>query len=143
MEGSRYCLRGVFSDVADAEALHGDGEGAFDFAEVAAFGLRREGGGDAGCGGAAGAADAVDKVLGHLGHVEVDNLRDIRYVDTASRHIGRHQNPQLAGLKYPQRGGAAMQDFILAKREEIAELCRKHHVRRLSVFGSAPAPVSR
>jgi predicted nucleotidyltransferase len=30
-----------------------------------------------------------------------------------------------------------MQDFIIAKREEIAELCRKHHVRRLSVFGSA------
>ena len=30
-----------------------------------------------------------------------------------------------------------MQDFILAKREEIAELCRKHHVLRLSVFGSA------
>lgn len=32
---------------------------------------------------------------------------------------------------------AAMQDFILAQREQIAELCRKHHVRRLSVFGSA------
>ena len=30
-----------------------------------------------------------------------------------------------------------MQDFILAKREEIAELCRRHHVRRLSIFGSA------
>ena len=30
-----------------------------------------------------------------------------------------------------------MQEFILAKREQIAELCRKHHVRRLSVFGSA------
>jgi predicted nucleotidyltransferase len=30
-----------------------------------------------------------------------------------------------------------MQDFITAKREEIAELCRKHHVRRLAVFGSA------
>jgi predicted nucleotidyltransferase len=30
-----------------------------------------------------------------------------------------------------------MQEFIIAKREEIAELCRKHHVRRLSVFGSA------
>jgi predicted nucleotidyltransferase len=30
-----------------------------------------------------------------------------------------------------------MQEFLLAKREEIAELCRKHHVRRLSVFGSA------
>jgi predicted nucleotidyltransferase len=30
-----------------------------------------------------------------------------------------------------------MQDFILAKREEIAELCRQHHVLRLSVFGSA------
>ncbi len=30
-----------------------------------------------------------------------------------------------------------MQEFILAKREEIAELCRKHHVRRLAVFGSA------
>ena len=30
-----------------------------------------------------------------------------------------------------------MQDFILAKREEIAEICRRHHVRRLAVFGSA------
>lgn len=30
-----------------------------------------------------------------------------------------------------------MQAFIEAKREEIAELCRTHHVRRLSVFGSA------
>jgi len=30
-----------------------------------------------------------------------------------------------------------MQDFITAKREEIAELCRTHHVRRLAVFGSA------
>lgn len=30
-----------------------------------------------------------------------------------------------------------MQDFILAKRDEIAALCRRHHVRRLSVFGSA------
>ncbi len=30
-----------------------------------------------------------------------------------------------------------MQDFILAKREEIAELCRRHHVRRLAIFGSA------
>ena len=30
-----------------------------------------------------------------------------------------------------------MQDFIASKRDEIAEICRKHHVRRLSVFGSA------
>ena len=30
-----------------------------------------------------------------------------------------------------------MQDFIQEKREEIAELCRKHHVRRLAIFGSA------
>ena len=30
-----------------------------------------------------------------------------------------------------------MQDFILARREEIAALCRQHHVRRLAVFGSA------
>ncbi len=30
-----------------------------------------------------------------------------------------------------------MQEFITAKQEEIAELCRKHHVRRLAVFGSA------
>jgi predicted nucleotidyltransferase len=30
-----------------------------------------------------------------------------------------------------------MQDFILAQREQIAELCRHHHVLRLSVFGSA------
>jgi predicted nucleotidyltransferase len=30
-----------------------------------------------------------------------------------------------------------MQDFIAAKREQIAELCRTHHVKRLAVFGSA------
>ena len=30
-----------------------------------------------------------------------------------------------------------MQDFIIAKREQIAELCRTHHVRSLSIFGSA------
>lgn len=30
-----------------------------------------------------------------------------------------------------------MQPFIEAKREQIAELCRMHHVRRLSLFGSA------
>jgi len=30
-----------------------------------------------------------------------------------------------------------MQDFIASKREAIADLCRLHHVRRLSVFGSA------
>jgi predicted nucleotidyltransferase len=30
-----------------------------------------------------------------------------------------------------------MQPFLTARREEIAELCRKHHVRRLAVFGSA------
>ncbi|MES2392331.1 MAG: nucleotidyltransferase domain-containing protein [Acidobacteriota bacterium] len=30
-----------------------------------------------------------------------------------------------------------MQPFLIANREQIAELCRKHHVRRLSVFGSA------
>ena len=30
-----------------------------------------------------------------------------------------------------------MQDFILAQREQIAELCRRHHVLRLSIFGSA------
>jgi len=30
-----------------------------------------------------------------------------------------------------------VQPFIDAKRGEIAELCRTHHVRRLSVFGSA------
>ena len=30
-----------------------------------------------------------------------------------------------------------MQKFITAHREEIAELCRTHHVRRFSVFGSA------
>jgi len=30
-----------------------------------------------------------------------------------------------------------MQDFITAKQSEIVELCRTHHVRRFSVFGSA------
>ncbi len=30
-----------------------------------------------------------------------------------------------------------MQPFITARQAEIVELCRTHHVRRLSVFGSA------
>ena len=30
-----------------------------------------------------------------------------------------------------------MQGFIADHREEISALCRRHHVRRLSVFGSA------
>lgn len=30
-----------------------------------------------------------------------------------------------------------MQAFLLEKQAEIADLCRKHHVRSLSVFGSA------
>lgn len=30
-----------------------------------------------------------------------------------------------------------MQEIIAAKHEEIVALCRKHHVRRFSVFGSA------
>lgn len=30
-----------------------------------------------------------------------------------------------------------MQEIITENREKIAELCRAHHVRRLSVFGSA------
>jgi predicted nucleotidyltransferase len=30
-----------------------------------------------------------------------------------------------------------MQPFITAKQAEIIELCRTHHVRRFSVFGSA------
>ena len=30
-----------------------------------------------------------------------------------------------------------MQSFITAKHAEIADLCRTHHVRRLSIFGSA------
>jgi len=29
-----------------------------------------------------------------------------------------------------------MQEFITVKRDEIATLCRKHHVRSLAVFGS-------
>jgi predicted nucleotidyltransferase len=30
-----------------------------------------------------------------------------------------------------------MQPFIAEKREQFAELCRKHHVKRLAIFGSA------
>ena len=30
-----------------------------------------------------------------------------------------------------------MQDFIIAKQSEISELCRAHHVRKLTLFGSA------
>ncbi|MEO7029794.1 MAG: nucleotidyltransferase domain-containing protein [Acidobacteriaceae bacterium] len=30
-----------------------------------------------------------------------------------------------------------MQEFIASKRDEIADLCRQHHVRRLAIFGSA------
>lgn len=34
-------------------------------------------------------------------------------------------------------GSNVVQTFIESRREEIAELCRAHHVRRLSIFGSA------
>jgi hypothetical protein len=34
-----------------------------------------------------------------------------------------------------------MQPFIEAKREELASLCRRYHVRRLELFGSAAAGV--
>jgi len=30
-----------------------------------------------------------------------------------------------------------MQEFITSRREEVAELCRKYHVQRLAIFGSA------
>jgi predicted nucleotidyltransferase len=30
-----------------------------------------------------------------------------------------------------------MQPFIIEKQEQITELCRTHHVQRLSIFGSA------
>ena len=30
-----------------------------------------------------------------------------------------------------------MQPFLVAKQDEIAELCRRYHVKRLSVFGSS------
>jgi uncharacterized protein len=39
-------------------------------------------------------------------------------------------------LGYTGREGV-MQEFIAEKRDEIAELCRAHHVKRLAVFGSA------
>lgn len=35
------------------------------------------------------------------------------------------------------RGTRTVQAIITENREKIAELCRAHHVRRLSVFGSA------
>ena len=30
-----------------------------------------------------------------------------------------------------------MQEFIESRRDQIAELCRRHHVSRLAIFGSA------
>jgi predicted nucleotidyltransferase len=30
-----------------------------------------------------------------------------------------------------------MQQFIAEKKDQVAELCRTHHVQRLSIFGSA------
>ena len=39
-------------------------------------------------------------------------------------------------IRYTTRE-SIMQDFITSRREEIADLCRKHHVRRLAIFGSA------
>lgn len=34
----------------------------------------------------------------------------------------------------------AVPDFINANRDHIAALCRRHHVRRLELFGSATRP---
>jgi hypothetical protein len=36
-----------------------------------------------------------------------------------------------------EKGESDMQSFITDRRDDIAELCRTHHVRRFSVFGSA------
>ena len=44
---------------------------------------------------------------------------------------------EAAFAKLCVKDDGAMQAFLENKREEIAELCRMHHVRRLAVFGSA------
>ena len=47
--------------------------------------------------GAAGAARSpgpVHVLLGRLGEVEVDDVREVRDVDAARRHVGRHEEPQ-------------------------------------------------
>ena len=52
------------------------------------------------------AADAVDVVFGHVGQVVVINVLDLWDVEAARRHIGRHQNLDLAGLEFGDRAVA-------------------------------------
>ena len=53
--------------------------------------------------GAAGAADAVDIVVGVVRHVEIDHDRHVGDVEAARRHVGRHQEVDLAGLERVER----------------------------------------
>lgn len=54
-----------------------------------------------------------------------------------ARALQRHtREPRPPGLSCRQ-GGRAVTPSIEEHRAELAELCRRHHVLRLSLFGSA------
>src|SRR5690606_15155758 len=75
-------------------------------AHLVAFRVGRQREGLAITAGAAGAADAVHVVFGLHGQVEVDGVADALHVDAARRHVGGHQDAQLAALQLGQRAGA-------------------------------------
>jgi predicted nucleotidyltransferase len=51
--------------------------------------------------------------------------------------FGDRTHPQKTFAKLSPREETRMQPFITDKQAEIIDLCRTHHVRRLSIFGSA------
>ncbi len=53
--------------------------------------------------GTAGTTDAMHVILGDGGQVEVDHLRQVVDVQSARRHVGRHQHLHLASLEALQR----------------------------------------
>src|SRR3989338_1642057 len=64
----------------------------FDLADHLLFFRRYEAKSVAGGFHTASAADAVDIVFGSLRHVEIDDVRDVFYVDAARRDIGGHHD---------------------------------------------------
>src|ERR1035441_7499703 len=72
------------------EALHRNRKCALDLAQIAALCWSRKGGSNAVRRSATGAAYAVNKVFGHLGQIEVDHMRHVGHVNTASGRSEEH-----------------------------------------------------
>ncbi len=95
-------------EVAYRRQLHGRdrlSRGSLDHAQHRALAGRHEHDRLAAAPRPAGAADAVHVRLGIVGHVEVDDVAETIEIEAARRHVGRHQDVDLAAL---ERGDGAL-----------------------------------